>query len=89
MTNERAGAAAMRPPQQVPRPQMLQCTPDPVLGALVRRAKAEYEEMPGLCLTREQARRLWGLDSDSCDRVLALLVASGYLKVSNRRYARA
>ncbi len=87
MTNGMTSAA--QPHRRIPAPQMLRCQGDPGLADLVRRARAEYEEMPGLCLTREQARRLWGLDSDSCDRVLATLVASGYLSITNRRYVRA
>jgi hypothetical protein len=31
-------------------------------GALLARVRAEFCEMPGLCLTARQARRLWALD---------------------------
>ena len=41
--------------------------------------RAEYLEMPGLNLTREQARCLWALDADTCDQVLEYLVDSGFL----------
>jgi hypothetical protein len=41
---------------------------------LLRRIRAEFEEMPCLRLTCGQARRLFGLRSDVCDRVLATLV---------------
>ena len=40
---------------------------------IVRRARAEYLEMPGLRLTRAQAQRLWGLDSRTCERLLTTL----------------
>ena len=33
---------------------------------LVRRVFGEFVEMPGLQLTRPQARRLWGLDDETC-----------------------
>ena len=46
---------------------------------IAQRVRAEYLEMPGLNLTREQARCLWGLDADTCDQLLAYLVDSGFL----------
>ena len=39
----------------------------------------EYAEMPGLKLTLWQARRLWNLSEDLCERALARLTASGFL----------
>lgn len=57
--------------------------------ALVAMIRAEFAEMPGLCLTRPQARRLWNLDEDECRRILDRLVASGYLAAGLRgRYFR-
>lgn len=41
--------------------------------------KAEYEEMPGLSLTRGQAQRLFGLDPLKCDALFETLVATNYL----------
>jgi Fic family protein len=41
--------------------------------------KAEYLEMPGLCLTLPQAQRLWNLDRATCAAVLQRLVESGFL----------
>ena len=41
--------------------------------------KAEYLEMPGLCLTLSQAQRLWNLDRATCVGVLGHLVESGFL----------
>ena len=41
---------------------------------LLRRVRAEFEEMPCLRLTHAQAQRLFGLRLDICDRVLAALV---------------
>lgn len=52
--------------------------------------KAEYLEMPGLRLTRAQACRLWNLDGSICDRILADLVAAGFLVLGrDARYRRA
>ena len=54
---------------------------------LLRRVRAEFEEMPCLRLTRRQAQRLFGLRSDICDRVLAALVADRSLcRESDDRY---
>jgi hypothetical protein len=56
---------------------------------LTRLVHAEFREMPGLRLTRQQVRRLWGLDPATCDELLAALVASGFLTVMpDGRYAR-
>ena len=56
---------------------------------LLERVRAEYEEMPGLCLTLAQAQRLWGLDRSSCEVVLGALVNERYLKVGQAGYWRA
>ena len=53
-------------------------------GQLVRRVQSEYLEMPGLCLTFDQACRLWALDSTTCGRVMQRLVAEGFIAVSDR-----
>ena len=50
---------------------------------LLRVIQLEFEEMPGLALTAEQARRLWALDPGVCRKVLADLVSAGYLDVSD------
>jgi hypothetical protein len=41
--------------------------------------KAEYDEMPGLSLTKGQAQRLFGLDPMKCEALLDTLVATRYL----------
>ena len=46
---------------------------------VLRRVQGEYMEMPGLCLTEAQARRLWGLDEASCDALLSALVDAKFL----------
>ena len=46
---------------------------------LVRRIRAEYQEMPGLQLSSAQARRLWSLDPETCMSVLEALLADHFL----------
>jgi hypothetical protein len=46
---------------------------------IVRRARAEYLEMPGLRLTSAQAQRLWGLDRHTCDELLTTLTQVHFL----------
>jgi hypothetical protein len=42
--------------------------------------RAEYLEIPGLDLTRNQVRRLWGLDAVMCDALLEALVEVRFLR---------
>jgi hypothetical protein len=51
-----------------------------VPSEVLQRVRAEFLEMPGLRLTRAQARRLWALDADTCDAVLSTLEGSGFLR---------
>jgi hypothetical protein len=51
---------------------------------LIRRVRAEFLEMPGLCLTREQAQRLWSLDHRTCEALLKSLVESRFLRRTAR-----
>ena len=46
---------------------------------MLQRVRAEFLEMPGLRLTRAQARRLWALDEELCDAILAALVDARFL----------
>lgn len=48
--------------------------------ALTRRICSEYREMPGLCLTVQQASRLWQIDASACASILEVLVADHVLK---------
>jgi hypothetical protein len=48
-------------------------------GELLVRIRMEYIEMPDLCLTRWQARRLWNLEPRLCDDLLGVLVGEGFL----------
>jgi len=55
-----------------------------------RLVRAEYLEVPGLDLTREQVRRLWGLDQETCDSLLSALIESRFLRrTRDNRYLRA
>lgn len=57
---------------------------------LIRRARGEFLEMPGLRLTFQQARRLWGLDEETCASLLDTLVVSGFLvRGDDEQYVRA
>jgi DNA-binding IclR family transcriptional regulator len=47
--------------------------------------QTEYLEMPGLCLTFEQAQRLWGLDEATCRDLLDALVDARFLRETPRR----
>ena len=46
--------------------------------------KGEYQEMPGLHLTKTQVQRLWGLDPSECDLLLEVLQATDFLRVTAR-----
>lgn len=53
--------------------------PTPEIETVVATVRHEFEEMPGLALTAEQARRLWALEPRVCGVVLDRLVEAGYL----------
>jgi hypothetical protein len=55
---------------------------------LVGLIRSEYNEMPGLCLTRAQVQRLWLLEPAACDTVLRALVEAGYLRLTPSGYVR-
>ena len=59
-----------------------QCDDRELDDQLLQRVVAEYLEMPGLQLTIEQARRLWGCNADTCQRAATLLVQRGMLRWS-------
>ena len=50
---------------------------------LIERVLSEYREMPGLALTLDQARRLWGCDAATCRRVADALVGRHALRWSH------
>jgi FMN phosphatase YigB (HAD superfamily) len=51
-----------------------------VSEAFLTRVKAEYAEMPGLCLTVAQAARLWHVTTGTAESALRALVETGYLR---------
>jgi hypothetical protein len=56
----------------------------------LERIRAEYLEMPGLLLTREQLQRLCGVERATCQMVLDELVETKFLSVkAGGAYARA
>jgi len=60
-----------------------------IADALLNRVKSEFLEMPGLCLTESQARRLWALDNQRCALVLKALVEARFLvRTGNGSFAR-
>ena len=50
------------------------------LSHWLRLVQAEYLEMPGLHLTKPQVRRLWGLDTVTCDALLDVLQGVKFLR---------
>lgn len=61
-----------------------------MIEELLRRVRAEFLEMPGLRVTRAQARRLWSLEPALCEAVLAALVEANFLVESrNESFMRA
>ncbi|MEO7133701.1 MAG: hypothetical protein ABI024_05730 [Vicinamibacterales bacterium] len=46
---------------------------------LTTRARAEFRDMPGMCLTTAQAARLWELSPERAEELLSELVQSGFL----------
>jgi hypothetical protein len=64
--------------------------PAEAFASALRRAQAEFMEMPGLQLTEAQAARLWSFDSALCSAVLTALVESRFLVRSrNASFSRA
>jgi hypothetical protein len=55
----------------------------------LRRAQAEFREMPGLRLTEAQAARLLSFDSALCSAVLETLVDRRFLTRRNNTFQRA
>jgi hypothetical protein len=54
---------------------------------LTVRARAEFREMPGMCLTTAQAARLWQLSPARAEELLSELVQSGFLvRKEGQRY---
>jgi hypothetical protein len=50
------------------------------IGDWLQLIRAEYLEIPGLCLTKPQVQRLWGLDAVTAEALLAALVDVNFLR---------
>ena len=56
---------------------------------VIQRIYSEFLEMPGLRVTCQQAQRLWGLDRETCLKVLDTLVGVKFLtRTTHGMYAR-
>lgn len=60
-------------------PRSVDRLPDQVWHATVNRVRSEFEEMPCLRVTLDQARTLFGLPSRVCEWVLGRLESDGFL----------
>ena len=56
---------------------------------LLRRLRAEFDELPHMRLTCPQAARLIGIDDEVCALALQALLALGYLVKQGQSYTRA
>jgi len=50
------------------------------IGAWLNLVRAEYQEMPGLCLTKPQMQRLWGFDAYIADALIEALLLTRVLR---------
>ena len=48
-------------------------------STLISRIRLEYESLPGLKLSIEQARILWDVDDETCGAALEALIDEGFL----------
>ena len=65
-------------------------TAEATLLKLAQRIREEFEETPGLQVTAAEGARFWALDPETCARVLADLLHSGFLvHARGGRYRRA
>jgi hypothetical protein len=46
----------------------------------LQRIRAEYQEMPGLSLNKQQMQKMWGLEAFVCDALVDALVAARVLR---------
>jgi hypothetical protein len=60
------------------------------MSPMLWRIQCEFNEMPGLTLTEAQARRLWGLDGNTCRLILCTLLERRFLRrTTSGMYVRA
>jgi hypothetical protein len=59
------------------------------VDSAARRILTDFAEVPGLQVNFWQAKRLWNLPDDLCDRALRTLMGAGYLvQAADGRYRR-
>lgn len=59
------------------------------VNSAARRILMDFAEVPGLQVNFWQAKRLWNLPDDLCDRALRTLLGAGYLvQTADGRYRR-
>jgi hypothetical protein len=65
---------------------MTQCCAPPEHSVFewVQIIRGEYDESPGLSLTRAQVKRLWSLDGPVCDAALQQLTTAGFLRLNDK-----
>jgi hypothetical protein len=64
---------------------MVSCAPhSSSVDEWTRIVRGEYDEIPGLSLTRAQVKRLWSLNDEVCDAVLEELMLTRYLRENAR-----
>jgi len=71
---------------QLPQPTRIDRRNQSSRDALRERVYGEFHEMSCLRLTAAQARLLFGLRADVCERILTGLVANGRLTYESQRY---
>lgn len=59
------------------------------LGGVIWRIRLEFDQMPGLCISRAQAEQLWQLERSATAIAFEALVAIGYLRVTRQGFVRA
>jgi hypothetical protein len=65
-------------------------TADRHISEWLQLIRAEYVESPGLCLTKSQVQRLWGVDPVAAETLLAALVDAKFLRCTRQgAYVRA
>ena len=63
---------------------------DPRITDWLQLIRAEYLEIPGLCLTKQQVQQLWRLDPVTSEALLAALVDVKFLRCTRQKaYVRA
>jgi len=50
------------------------------VATVARQVLAEFQEMPGMCLTRRQAAEFFGIEEETLRKVLDMLVDASYLR---------